>query len=343
MSTKKAYELLKEIKIDGKDIISLGYLGNLTVEGDNVEVVLSIPKELENEVFDLQDKIRDKLLSAGFKNVAIKTRLKEIKISPKSPFTKKKLQGVDKLIAVASGKGGVGKSTVAVNLAYALKHLGYSVGLFDADIYGPSISVMLGLEDERMKVSPDRNAFIPPEKFGVKVVSFGMLVDKSTPILWRGAMFHKAYEELMVQTLWENVDFLVVDLPPGTGDAQLSLAQLFDVSGVIMVTTPQIVAISDVLRAIKGFEKLEVKILGIVENMSYFICPDSAKKFYIFGKGGGEKLSEITGIPLLASIPLDEYITTSGDNGIPVVVSHPDSSSSKAFISLAQKVVELLK
>ncbi len=344
MTSKKALDILKTIEINGKNLVSGGFLGNLTVESGRVEIVLNIPEDMEDDALDLQDKVREELLKGGFKEVIIKTKLKKTppppKVQPQAPFKKREIPGVKNIIAVASGKGGVGKSTFAVNLAYAFKRLGYRVGLFDADIYGPTITVMLGLKEERMRVAPDKNKFLPPERFGVKVVSFGILVDEKTPILWRGAMFHKAYEELMLQTDWGELDFLVVDLPPGTGDAQLSLAQLFDVKGVLMITTPQLVAIADVLRAINGFEKLEVKVLGIVENMAYFVCPDSGKKYYIFGQGGGKRLSEMTGIPLLASIPIDEYISTSGDNGIPVVEAYPDAPSSKAIIKVAESIIK---
>lgn len=342
MTSRKALDILRAIEINGKNLISGGFLGNLTVEGGKVEVILNIPEDMEDKAFDLQDRVRDELLKGGFKEVEIKTRVKKSppRVQTQAPFQKHEIPGVKNIIAVASGKGGVGKSTFAVNLAYAFKKLGYKVGLFDADIYGPTITVMLGLKEERMKVAPDKNKFLPPERFGVKVVSFGILVDDKTPILWRGAMFHKAYEELLLQTDWGELDFLVVDLPPGTGDAQLSLAQLFDVKGVLMITTPQIVSIADVLRAINGFEKLEVKILGIVENMAYFVCPDNGKKYYIFGQGGGKRLAEITGIPLLASIPIDEYISTSGDNGIPVVEAYPDAPSSKAIINIAKDIIK---
>jgi ATP-binding protein involved in chromosome partitioning len=346
MTSKKALEILKGIMVDGKDIVSAGFLGNLMVEGEKVEVVLSIPEEKEDIALELQDKIRDALLSGGFKEVVIKTKVKQSlpppKVQTKGPFKTIDLPNVKNIIAVASGKGGVGKSTFAVNLAYAFKRLGYKVGIFDSDIHGPSVSVMLNLKDERMRVDPEGRKFIPPEKYGVKVVSFGLLVDEYTPVLWRGAMFHKAYEELMSQTDWGELDFLVVDLPPGTGDAQMSLAQLFDVKGVLVVTTPQLVAIADVLRAIKGFEKLEVRVLGIIENMAYFVCPDTGKKYYIFGQGGGKKLSDLTGIPLLGSVPIDEYISSSGDNGIPVVEAFPDVPSSRAIMKIAESILKML-
>jgi ATPases involved in chromosome partitioning len=343
MTSKKALEILKGIKVDGKDIISAGFLGNLTVEGERVEVVLSVPEDKENLSLELQDKIRDELIKEGFKEVVIKTKVKQaLRIQTKGPFKIINMPSVKNIIAVASGKGGVGKSTFAVNLAYAFKRLGYKVGIFDSDIYGPSVSVMLNLKEERMKVDPEGRKFIPPEKYGVKVVSFGLLVDENTPVLWRGAMFHKAYEEIMSQTDWGDLDFLVVDLPPGTGDAQMSLAQLFDIKGVLVVTTPQLVAIADVLRAIRGFEKLEVRVLGIIENMAYFVCPDTGKKYYIFGQGGGKRLSELTGVPLLGSVPIDEYISSSGDNGIPVVEAFPDVPSSRAIMKIAESVLKVL-
>ncbi len=344
MGSKRVLDILKGITVDGKDIVSLGFLGSLAVEGEKVEVILSIPEDKESLAIELQDRIRNALLGEGFREVIIKTKVKQIPVPnvQTKPFRTINLPNVKNIIAVASGKGGVGKSTFAVNLAYAFKRLGYKVGIFDSDIYGPSVSVMLNLKEERIKVDPQGRMFIPPQKYGVKVVSFGLLVDENTPVLWRGAMFHKAYEEIMSQTDWGELDFLVVDLPPGTGDAQMSLAQLFDIKGVLIVTTPQLVAIADVLRAIRGFEKLEVRVLGIIENMAYFVCPDTGKKYYIFGQGGGKRLSELTGVPLLGSVPIDEYISSSGDNGIPVVEAFPNVPSSKAIMKIAEDVLKML-
>ncbi len=334
-------DILKTVTVGGKDLVSSGFLGSLSVEGDRAEVVLLLPATLKGQAEAIKTAVEKRLIEGGFKP-EVRYRIREgkpplrVNVGPVGK-TKKRIPGVKKVLAVASGKGGVGKSTVAVNLAVALSKLGLKSGLFDADVYGPSVSVLLGLEGERVYVTEDRR-FKPIEKYGIQVLTFGVLVKEDTPILWRGAMLHKAYEELLLQTAWGDLDVLVVDLPPGTGDSHLSLAQGYEVDGAIVVTTPQTVAIADVLRAIKGFEKLEIPVLGIVENMAYFVCPDSGRRYHIFGEGGADKLSKITGVPVLVRVPIDEYVSSGGDAGVPVVHAYPDSPSGRAFLKLADTV-----
>jgi len=228
MSTRKALDILKTITIGGKDIVSAGFLGSISVEGDKAEVVLLLPDSFKGQADSLKTAVEKRLIEAGFKP-DVRYRIRESKpslrvnVGPVGQM-KKRIPGVKKVIAVASGKGGVGKSTVAVNLAVALSKRGLKSGLFDADVYGPSVSVLMGLDGERVYVTPEKR-FKPIEKYGIEVMTFGVLVKEDTPILWRGAMLHKAYEELLMQTAWGDLDVLVVDLPPGTGDSHLSLAQ----------------------------------------------------------------------------------------------------------------------
>jgi ATP-binding protein involved in chromosome partitioning len=243
------------------------------------------------------------------------------------------LPGVRHLIAVASGKGGVGKSTVAANLALALQTLGRRVGLMDADIFGPSVPMMLGLG----LVDPQTTAF-PVEKFGLKVMSMGLLPDAGRGMLWRGPMVAKYVTAFLTQIDWGTLDELVIDMPPGTGDAQLSLGQTVLVSGAVIVTQPQEVSLIDAQKALNMFTELRVPVLGVVENMSYFVGEDG-KRYEIFGHGGGKKLAESSGVPFLGEVPIDPRVAASGDAGEPIVRRHPDAPVSKAYGALASKVL----
>jgi ATP-binding protein involved in chromosome partitioning len=245
-----------------------------------------------------------------------------------------------RVIAVSSGKGGVGKSTVAVNLAVALAAAGSRVGLMDADIYGPNLPRMLGLH-ERPQVDENRNKIVPLEAHGVKVISLGLLIDKDQPAIWRGPIVMKIIGQFLGDVMWGTLDYLIVDMPPGTGDAQLSLVQSTHVHGAIIVTTPQEVAVGDALRGVRMFQRVEVPVLGIVENMSYLECPHCGKPSQIFGSGGGERLARELGLPLLARVPLYPRIVAGGDLGQPIVVAEPTVSAAKAFVTLAQRVAEM--
>ena len=240
-------------------------------------------------------------------------------------------------IAVSSGKGGVGKSTVAVNLAVALRATGAAVGIIDSDVYGPDIPLMLG---SRGKPGMFDNRIIPVEVHGLKMMSIGLLVNEREPLVWRGPMIHSFIQQMLRDVLWGALDYLVFDMPPGTGDAQLSLSQVIPLGGVVMVTTPQDVALLDVRKALAMFRKLNVPILGIVENMSCFIAPDTGARYAIFGEGGGDKVAEEFGVPLLARIPLEMDTRKGGDEGVPVVVGKPESAQAAAFRALADAVVE---
>jgi ATP-binding protein involved in chromosome partitioning len=242
---------------------------------------------------------------------------------------------VKQTIAVSSGKGGVGKSTVTVNLAVALRQAGAAVGIIDSDVYGPDIPLMLGT---RGRPGMFENRIIPVEAHGMKMMSIGLLVNDREPLVWRGPMIHSFIQQMLKDVSWGALDYLVFDMPPGTGDAQLSLSQVIPLSGVVMVTTPQEVALLDVRKAIAMFQKLNVPILGIVENMSYFVAPDTGKRYAIFGEGGGRKLADEYGVPLLAQVPLDPDTRLAGDEGTPITIRVPDSIQARTFRELAVAV-----
>ncbi len=247
---------------------------------------------------------------------------------------------VRNVIAVGSGKGGVGKSTTAVNLALALKADGARVGILDADVYGPSIPAMLGLSGK--PESPDNKSIEPMRAFGIEAMSIGFLVEAETPMIWRGPMATSALTQLFNDTLWGDLDYLLVDLPPGTGDIQLTLAQKIPVAGAVIVTTPQDIATLDARKALKMFEKVEVAVLGIVENMALHVCSNCGHQEHLFGEGGGLRMAEQYGVPLLGSLPLDIAIREQGDAGQPVVVAAPDSAVAQAYRQTARALAAQL-
>lgn len=247
------------------------------------------------------------------------------------------IPGVKYVLAVSSGKGGVGKSTVAVNLAVALRVSGATVGLLDADIYGPNIPMMMGVT----KPPEQRDGkIIPAENHGVKLISMGFFVPEETAVVWRGPMVHTAIQQFFRDVLWGDLDYLLIDLPPGTGDAQLTLTQLVPLRGAITVTTPQNVALYDVRKGIMMFQKVNVPLLGLIENMSHFVCGHCGEKTEIFSYGGGERAAQAMGIPFLGRIPIDPAIRAGSDSGLPIVVGHPDSPQTQAFLDIARKVRE---
>jgi ATP-binding protein involved in chromosome partitioning len=253
----------------------------------------------------------------------------------KGNIDKAALEGIKHIIAVSSGKGGVGKSTVAVNLAVSLSLMGASVGIVDTDIYGPNVPIMMGGNDTPL-VRGEK--IVPPTYHGVKTMSIGLLNPGDKAVVWRGPMLHSAVNQFLRQVEWGELDYLVVDMPPGTGDVQLSLAQMVALAGAVLVTTPQEVALTDVRKAYNMFEQLKVPVLGIVENMSYFECPNDGNKYFIFGNGGGEALADRYELPFLGGIPISINIREGGDLGVPIVISQPDSPQAKAFTHVAQNV-----
>ncbi len=327
-----------------KDLLILNSIKNVETKGSTLKVDLSLSIPKENIKDDLRDKFSS-LLKSEFKGIDKVEINIEAKAGAKKENNKNSLlPDVKYTIAVASGKGGVGKSTVAVNLAVALAKDGASVGLIDADIYGPSIPLMLGIKD-RPKVYQNQQSMkiIPLENYGVKVISIGLLVEDDAPVIWRGPMASGAVKQFMTDVDWGELDYLIFDMPPGTGDIQLTLVQTIPLSGAIIVTTPQEVSLIDARKALKMFTRVNVPVLGIVENMSYFIAPDTGKKYDIFGTGGGSKIANELNAPYLGGIPIDPRIRIGGDNGVPIVYDHPDSEHGKSITGISRNLIEQIK
>lgn len=318
-----------------KDIVTLGFIKDLTLDGGKVSfrIVLTTPACPVKD--QMQDAARE-LVGAipGVQTVSVKMDAEVPK--GRGLGEKVSVPGVRNIIAVSSGKGGVGKSTVAVNVAVSLALDGARVGLMDADVYGPNVPIMLGANDAQPLV--EGNRLVPIEAYGLKVMSMAFLQPGDKPMIVRGPILHGLVKQFLSDVKWGELDYLVVDMPPGTGDVQLSLAQLVPVQGAVLVTTPQEVAVADVRRALRMFETVAIPILGIVENMSYFIAPDTGTRYDIFGQGGGERLAETYHVPFLGAIPLAISVREGGDKGSPVVVSEPDSSQAQAFRRVAEEI-----
>ncbi|OSO94289.1 sodium:proton antiporter [Cylindrospermopsis raciborskii CENA303] len=323
-----------------KSLVELNMIRNVKIDGGKVSftLVLTTPACPLREfiVEDCKKAIRN-LPEVTDITVEVTAEIPQQKALP----DRTGIQGVKNIIAVSSGKGGVGKSTIAVNVAVALAQAGSKVGLLDADIYGPNDPTMLGLANAEIAVRSSENGEIlePAFNYGVKLVSMGFLIDRDQPVVWRGPMLNGVIRQFLYQVAWGEIDYLIVDMPPGTGDAQLTLSQAVPISGAVIVTTPQTVALLDSRKGLRMFQQMNVPVLGIVENMSYFIPPDQQDKQYdIFGSGGGSKTAAELQVPLLGCVPLEMSIRIGGDNGIPVVISHPDSVSAQSLKAIAQGI-----
>ncbi|HEV8160725.1 MAG TPA: Mrp/NBP35 family ATP-binding protein [Pyrinomonadaceae bacterium] len=320
-----------------KDIVTLGFVKDLTINDGDVSfrIVLTTPACPVKEAFEEEAR---KLVGAIEGVETVNVTMDADVPKGRGVANNVAIPGVRNIIAVSSGKGGVGKSTVAVNLAVSLSLDGAKVGLMDADVYGPNVPMMLGIGQIQPQVSPN-NQLIPLEAHGVKIISMAVLVPPDKPMILRGPMLHGVVRQFLTDVDWGELDYLIVDMPPGTGDVQLSLAQLVPVQGAVLVTTPQAVSLSDVRRALKMFEQVSIPVLGVIENMSYFVPPDMPDKRYaIFGTGGGQQLADEYNIRLLGEVPLGMEVREGGDAGVPVVIANPDSPQSKAFRTVAEEV-----
>jgi len=317
-----------------KDIVALGFIKDLRIDGGRVAFSI----QLTTPACPVKDLMRDQAHAAvsqvpGVTEVAIQMTA-AVRAAASIEAGRQPIPGVKNVIAVGAGKGGVGKTTVSVNLAIALARLGSRVGIIDGDVYGPNVPIMLGIQTQ---LGTDGEKIVPAEKHGLQIVSMGFLTDDDAPVIWRGPMLHGVINQFFRDVRWGDLDYLIVDMPPGTGDVALSLSQNVPVSGAIVVTTPQTVSIADTRRAVRMYEKLKVPVLGVIENMSHYVCRSCGHEADIFGKGGGEKFAEQMGTPFLGRVPLYEPIRIGADAGMPIVVSEPDSPPARAFVRAAEQ------
>ncbi|WP_457654262.1 Mrp/NBP35 family ATP-binding protein [Rhodocaloribacter sp.] len=328
----------------GKDIVRLRMVKDLRVEGDTVRFTLVLPNPASPFARTVEDAVTRAIRNAAGADVRVDVSLDNEMIGLGDDLmlggaaeTPSSTPEPLSLIAVASGKGGVGKSTVAVNLAVALAKQGYDVGLVDTDIYGPSIPTMFGLKDARPTVNEARK-IVPLRKYGVRLLSMGFLVDPDKAVIWRGPMVTSAVQQFLGDTAWGELDFLIMDLPPGTGDIQLTIVQTVSLAGVVIVSTPQDVALADARKGVAMFEQVNVPVLGIVENMAYFTPPDLPdRKYYLFGEGGARRLAERLGVAFLGEVPIDQSLREHCDAGTPVVAEAPESPVAQAFTRIAER------
>jgi ATP-binding protein involved in chromosome partitioning len=348
MTEDQIRQSLSAVKYPGftRDIVSFGLIKNIKIEGNDVMVQMAlttadarVPQQIKSE--------SEHALAAvpGIGKVTVRVDIHAPAGTPgqagtQAALSQTQIEGVKHVIAVASGKGGVGKSTVAANLAVALKETGAAVGLCDCDLYGPSVALMFGTS-ERPYASED-NRILPIEKYGLRLMSMGFLLDDASPAILRGPMVTKYTQQFLRQVDWGDLDYLVLDLPPGTGDIQLTIVQTITLSGAIVVTTPQEVALIDARKASSMFHKVNVPVLGLVENMSYFQCPSDDQRYDIFGSGGGQREADRLKVPLLGQIPIDIPTREAGDRGCPVVLAEPKSAVSQAFREVAERVRKMV-
>ena len=320
-----------------KDIVALGFVKNLAIDGGRVAFTI----ELTTPACPVKDLMRDQAHAAvtaiaGVTGVAIEMTA-SVRANDRPELGRAPVDGVKNIIAVGAGKGGVGKTTVAVNLAVALARRGSRVALLDGDMYGPNVPIMMGV---KTRLETDGEKIVPAERYGVLLVSMGFLTEDDAPVIWRGPMLHGAITQFFRDVRWGAVDYLVVDMPPGTGDVALSLSQTVPVAGAVLVTTPQTVSLADTRRAVQMYRKLNIPALGLIENMSYFTCPGCGKETDLFGRGGGERLAADLTVPFLGGIPLYEPVRRGGDDGVPIVIGEPQSPPALAIMSVAERVAQ---
>lgn len=322
-----------------RSLVDLGMIKEVTINGSAVQIQV----ELTTPACPLRERIRRDVEEAvrnlpGVEHVEVAVSAR-VRAAGTGLPDRQPIPGVKNTIAVASGKGGVGKSTVAVNLAVALAQEGAAVGLLDADVYGPSIPIMIGAEQEPGLAD---NKIIPGRAYGIAVMSVGYILDQEKALIWRGPLVSQLIRQFLSDVRWGELDYLVIDLPPGTGDVQLTLVQTIPLSGAIIVTTPQDVALADAVKGLQMFREVKTPVLGIIENMSYFVCPHCGEVAEIFGSGGGERVANRYGVHLLGQIPIDPAVREGGDSGVPVVVGKPDSATARAFREAAQQAAARL-
>src|SRR5216110_2666652 len=317
-----------------RDIVSLGFIKDLSISDGKVSFAI----ELTTPACPVKDQMHEQAMAAvravpGVASVDVRMTANVRSVSAPE-LGRPPLPGVKNIIAVGAGKGGVGKTTVSVNLALALARCGSRVGILDGDIYGPNVPIMLGMKSQ---LTTDGQKIVPAEKFGLQVISMGFLTADEAPIIWRGPMLHGAVQQFFREVRWADLDYLVIDLPPGTGDVALSLSQTVPVAGAIVVTTPQQVSLADSRRAVAMYKKLNIPPLGIIENMSYFACPNCAHEADIFGHGGGEQMAAELGVPFLGGVPFYQPIREGGDAGVPLMISEPESPAGRALMAAAER------
>jgi ATP-binding protein involved in chromosome partitioning len=322
-----------------RDIVALKFIKNLKIDGGRVSFTI----ELTTPACPVKDQMRDQARAAveripGVTSVQIEMTA-QVRAATTPDAGKAPVPGVKNIIAVGAGKGGVGKTTVAVNLAIALSQCGGRVAVVDGDVYGPNVPLMLGIQTQ---LTTDGQKIVPAEQYGIQIVSMGFLTGDDAPVIWRGPMLHGVIQQFFREVRWDAVDYLIVDMPPGTGDIALSLSQTVPVAGSVVVTTPQTVSVADTRRAVRMYQKLNVPTLGLIENMSHFVCPSCSHESDIFGKGGGERLATELSVPFIGRIPIYEPIRIGGDTGVPITIGEPNSPAARAFRSAAEQLAAQL-
>ena len=343
LDKKDILKALETITIagEGKNMVESGAVTNVVTFGDEIIVDLVLHTPAMHIKKRAEDDIKKTIHELVSKDAKIKVNIK-VETPEASEIKGKAIPGMKNIIAIASGKGGVGKSTVTANLAVTLAKMGFKVGILDADIYGPSMPIMFDVESEKpISVTVDgKSKMKPVESYEVKILSIGFFTAPSQAVIWRGPMASKALNQMIFDADWGELDFMLIDLPPGTGDIQLTLVQTIPLTGAVIVTTPQEVSLIDARKALKMFERVNVPILGVVENMSYFIAPDTGNKYDIFGSGGGEKICKELNTTLLGGIPIDPRIRQGGDDGVPMVFGIPDANETKILMAISRKLTE---